>query len=332
MVPSGAVTPLGGGTGAAIVLQGSGRTTFNGAVQARSGITAAGAVTFNGNVTLTSSGTGSTFGGLVTTGGSTGNSISGYDGIAFGAGLALTGGAINIVSNGSTLSFGGAVTGAQSLTLNALAGGAGTVTGLSQIGFTSNLTALTVTAQTLSLPSAGLAVAGPMSFTAAGGISVNGAVGNSSGPATGTITLNGPVNLATGPIAVTSNNAAVTFNGTVNGACRVWWSMPAAARLLSAAPSAARPRSRASPPSAAGTLTAINGGSIRTTGAQTYNEPVILGAADTLTGVNVSFNGTVNGANALLVNDGRDDHLRGRGRRQHGAHQHHHRDDRQQSP
>ena len=36
------------------------------------------------------------------------------------------------------------MTGAENLTLNALAGGAGTVTGLNQIGFTSNLTALNV--------------------------------------------------------------------------------------------------------------------------------------------------------------------------------------------
>ena len=41
---------------------------------------------------------------------------------------------------------------------------------------------------------------------------------------------------------------------------------------------------------AGGGTTAINGGSIRTAGAQIYNEAVILGAADTLTGVNVTFN------------------------------------------
>jgi filamentous hemagglutinin family protein len=297
----GAVTPLGSGTGAAIVLQGLGATIFDSTVQARSGMTAAGPVTFTGDVTLTNGGTGSTFAGLVTTGGSSGNSISGFNGIAFDAGLALTGGPVSINSNGSTLSFVGAVTGAENLTLNALAGGTGTITGLDQIGFTSNLTALNVTAQTLSLPSTGLAVAGPMTFTAAGGISLNGALGNSSGPATGTITLNGPVTLGTGPIAVTSSNAAVTFSGTVDGGQTL--AVNAGSGTITFGAAVGGTTALTSLTTAGGGTTAINGGSVRTTGAQTYNEPVTLGAADTFTGVNVSFNGTLDGANTLIVND-----------------------------
>jgi hypothetical protein len=297
----GAITPLGSGTGAAIVLQGLGATTFNDTVQARSGITAAGPVTFTSDVTLTNGDTGSTFAGLVTTGGGSGNSISGFNGIAFDAGLALTGGPVSINSNGSTLSFGGAVTGAENLTLNALAGGAGTVTGLDQIGFTSNLTALDVTAQTLSLPGTGLAVAGPMTLTAPGGISLNGALGNSIGPATGAITLNGPVTLATGAIAVTSDDAAVTFNGTVDGAQSLVVNAGGGAITFGAAVGGTTPLTSLT--TTGGGTTDINGGSIRTTGAQTYNEPVSLGAADTLTGVNVSFNATLDGANTLIVND-----------------------------
>jgi filamentous hemagglutinin family protein len=298
----GFATPLGNGAGAAIVLQGPGATTFNSTVQARSGITAAGPVTFTGNVTLTNGGTGSTFGGLVTTGGSVGNSISGFNGIAFGAGLTLTGGAVSIASNGSALSFSGAVSGPQSLTLNALTGGAGTVTGLDQIGFSSNLTALNVTAQTLSLPSTGLAVAGPMTFTAPGGITLNGAVGNNGAPATGSITFNSPMALATGAIAVTSNNAAVTFTGTVNGAQTLAVSAGSGATTFGGAVGGSS--ALTSLTIAGGGTTAINGGGIRTTGAQTYNEPVSLGATDTLTGVNVTFNGTLNGGNALILNDG----------------------------
>ncbi len=53
---------------------------------------------------------------------------------------------------------------------------------------------------------------------------------------------------------------------------------------------------------AAGT-TALNGGTITTTGAQTYNDAVTLGAGTTLNGVNVSFNGTLNGGHTLTVND-----------------------------
>ncbi|MEI9962937.1 MAG: hypothetical protein WDM76_18020 [Limisphaerales bacterium] len=51
--------------------------------------------------------------------------------------------------------------------------------------------------------------------------------------------------------------------------------------------------------------TALNGGSVTTTGAQTYNEDVMLGANTTLTssgGADITFAGTINGAQALTVN------------------------------
>jgi hypothetical protein len=50
--------------------------------------------------------------------------------------------------------------------------------------------------------------------------------------------------------------------------------------------------------------TAINGGRVITTAAQTYNDPVTLGADSVLTGVNVTLASTVNGAQSLLLNDG----------------------------
>jgi hypothetical protein len=54
----------------------------------------------------------------------------------------------------------------------------------------------------------------------------------------------------------------------------------------------------------AGGTTAINGGTVTTSGAQTYADSVTLGAATTLTstGSSVSMLGTVNGANTLAVN------------------------------
>jgi len=297
----GSTAPLGSGTGAAIALQGTGATTFDDIVQARSGMTAAGAVIFDNNVTLTSGNTGSVFSGLVTSGGGSGNTISGFGGIAFSGGLALVGGPVSVASNGSTLSFGGTVSGAEGLTLNALAGSAGTIAGLDQIGFSSNLTALTVTAQTLSLPATGLAVAGPMSFTAAGGITLNGAVGNSSSPATGTITFNSPVILATGTITVTAANAAVNFIGTVNGAEALIVNAGTGTTTFGAGVGGTT--ALASLTTDAGGTTAINGGSMRTSAAQTYNDPITLGADTTLTGVNVQFASTLNGARALTVND-----------------------------
>src|SRR5213075_3378047 len=53
----------------------------------------------------------------------------------------------------------------------------------------------------------------------------------------------------------------------------------------------------------AGGTTAINGGSVRTTAAQTYGDAVTLGAATVLTGVGNTFASTVNGAQTLTVND-----------------------------
>jgi len=292
----GGIAPLGSGSGAAISLQGSGATNFDSSVAARSGMTAAGAVSFDGNVTLTAGNTGSAFAGQVT---ASGDNISGFGGIAFNGGLALVGGPVSVTSNGSTLSFGGAVTGAQALTLNALAGGAGTVTGLDQIGTTSGLTALTVTAQTLVLPSTGLATAGPMTFTAAGGITANGAVGN--GSATGAITFAGPLSLATGPIAVTTHNAAINFGGTINGAQSLAFDSGSGTTTFGAAVGATT--ALASLISGTGGTTALSGGSIRTSGGQTYRDAVMLGAGTTLTGVNVQFGGLLNGNFALAVND-----------------------------
>jgi filamentous hemagglutinin family protein len=294
----GSGTSLGDGTGAALILRGTGVATFA-SVQTRSGITAAGAVTFNNDVTLGNGTAGSVFGGLVTSGGTAGNTISGFDGITFSGGLALVGGPVSVLGNGGVLTFTGAVTGAQNLTLNALALGAGTVVGLDYIGTTSNLTALTVTAQTLSLPSTGLAVAGPMSFTAAGGITLNGAVG--SGLATGQIDFNSAVILATAAVTVATHDAAVNFSGTVDGAEALTVNAGSGATTFGAAVGVATPLTSVT--TDLGGITAINGGSVRTSAAQTYNDPVTLGADSTLAGINVQFAGTVNGAHALIVND-----------------------------
>ena len=51
---------------------------------------------------------------------------------------------------------------------------------------------------------------------------------------------------------------------------------------------------------AAGT-TAINGATIKTTGIQTYNDAVTLGADTTLTGTTITTNGTVSGSYALAI-------------------------------
>jgi filamentous hemagglutinin family protein len=297
----GQVTPLGNGTGAAIVLQGSGATTFDSTVQARSGITAAGPVTFDGNVTLADGNTGSTFDALVTSGGSTGNTLSGYGGLAFDGGLTVAGGPVSVLSNGGTISFGAPVGGAENLTLNALSGGAGTVTGLSEIGPNSTLTALNVTGETLSLPSGGLAVAGPMTFTAPDGITVNGNVGSGASPASGAITFMSPVTLATGPVEISDANAPVIFNGTVDGAEPLSITAGTGTVAFNGAVGAATPLA---------SLAVLGGGSVTldtpsvtTTGEQFYAAPVTLAVNSTLTGDDVQFQSTLTGPYALTVND-----------------------------
>jgi hypothetical protein len=297
----GSVAALGDGTGAALNVTGVGATTFGSTLTTRSGITTGGAVNFNNNVILGDGTVGSTFAGLATSGGTAGNSVSGFDGLAFNGGLAVAGGPVSIVSNGSTLHLGGPVTGAQILSLNALAGGVGTITGLNQIGFTSTLTGLNLTAQTLSLPETGLAVAGAMNFTAAGGITLNGAVGNSTGPATGAITFNGPMTLATGAIDVTTSNGAVNFNGTLNGAQAL--AVNAGTALTTFGGAVGATTALTSIITDAGGTTAMNGGSIRTSGGQFWFDAVTLGADTTLTGVGVQFLGTLDGARALTINN-----------------------------
>ena len=52
-------------------------------------------------------------------------------------------------------------------------------------------------------------------------------------------------------------------------------------------------------------VTQINGGAVNTTGNQTYNDPVVLGANTVLTSTtngDITFGGTLNGAYTLAVN------------------------------
>ncbi|HEX3843376.1 MAG TPA: YDG domain-containing protein [Steroidobacteraceae bacterium] len=297
----GAVTPVGSGTGASIALESAGTTTFASIVQTRSGITAAGPVVFDGDVTLGNGDTASVFSGSVTAGGSSGSTLTGYKGLAFNGGLTLSGGPVTIDSNGGTIALGGPVTGAESLTLDALAGGAGTVTGLDQIGPSSDLTALDVTGQTLSLPSTGLAAAGPMTFTAAGGITLNGAVGSAASPASGAVTFNGPVSLATGPVTVTTANAPILFNGTVDGAQPL--AVDAGSGTTTFADDVGDSTAVTGLETGSGGTTLLDAANIHTSGTQAYGGPVTLGADVALNGDNVQFAGTVDGAHALTITD-----------------------------
>lgn len=297
----GAVTPVGSGTGASLVLNGTGEMIFGSNVNARSGITAAGPVVFNGNVMLGDGDTASVFSGTVTAGSKLGSTLNGYKGMAFNGGLTLSGGPVTVDSNGGTIAFGGAVSGAENLKLDALSNGAGTVTGLDQIGPKSDLTGLDVTAQTLNLPSGGLAVAGPMTFTAPGGLTLNGAVGSATSPASGAITFNGPMTLATGPVTVTTADAPVLFNGSLNGAELL--TVDAGTGTTTFALDVGNTIPLSGVQTGVGGTTVLDAGEIATSGAQFYGGDVTVGADTVLSGNDVHFMGTVGGAHALVVND-----------------------------
>ena len=68
--------------------------------------------------------------------------------------------------------------------------------------------------------------------------------------------------------------------------------------------------------------TDLNGGVVNTSGAQTYNDPVLLTANTVLTsqsGGDITFASTVDGAFALTVNTAGVDGVQWRGRRRCGA-------------
>src|SRR5207302_1863836 len=91
-----------------------------------------------------------------------------------------------------------------------------------------------------------------------------------------------------------------TFNGTVNGAQALTVNDSGTTTFNFAVGNTTALTSQTTN---AGGTTAINGGAVTTTAAQTYGDNVTLGAATILTGVGNTFNGTVNGAQALTVND-----------------------------
>jgi filamentous hemagglutinin family protein len=212
----GAVSNIGSAANASPVLQlTSGGATFDSTLQTNNGVSMTGPVTFKNDVTLGSaiSNASSLFTGEVTLAKPTAQTLSAYSGLTFRNGLVLQNAAATVNSNNSALAFAtaGTVRGAQGLTLNA---GTGALTGLERIG--TDLTSLSVTGSSLTLPGAGISIAGAQTYTATGGtaITLNGAVTST---AAGGVTFNGPTTLA-GTTSVTTLNSNVLFNGTVDGA------------------------------------------------------------------------------------------------------------------
>ncbi|HYD98180.1 MAG TPA: hypothetical protein VEH84_02240, partial [Alphaproteobacteria bacterium] len=258
----GAIT-LGGAVGATqrlgdLVLNSTGLTTLGGAVRAASLTTnAGGALALDGGVVDT-----------------TGAQNYG-EAVTLGANTALT---------ATTVSFGGAVdaatAGQQTLTVtgNAALNGA--------VGTTNALGALTVSGQT---------AFGHGTVTTTGAQGYNTAVLNA---ATKLTTANAAVSFAGAvdggnTLTVNAGSGAITFSGAVGATQRL-----GAVTLNSSGATTLGGTVRAEGVTTnAGGTVALNGGSVDTTGLQSYGDAVTLGVNTTLIG-NALFGGTVNAANA----------------------------------
>jgi mucin-19 len=130
-------------------------------------------------------------------------------------------------------------------------------------------------------------------------LSVSGTTGINTNVLTtsGTQGYSGAVTVANSPVLTGTN---VTFSSTVNGAAALTVNASGATTFTGAVGTGTQLTSLTT--DAAGT-TLINGGSVSTSGVQTYNDNVTLGAtATTLTASTATFNGTLaGGTNSLAV-------------------------------
>jgi hypothetical protein len=100
---------------------------------------------------------------------------------------------------------------------------------------------------------------------------------------------------------LTSTGAgAITFGGTLNGAHTLAVNTSGVTTFAGAVGGTTALTSLTTD---AGGSVVINGGLIKTTAAQTFNDPLSVGADTILQGVNVAMLNTVNGAYGLTVND-----------------------------
>jgi len=312
-VNTGGATTLGAAVGGTTALtsfttDAGGTTTLNGG-----GVTTTAGQTYNDNVTL----------GAATTLASTANGAIALNGTVNGAQTLA-------VNTGGATTLGGAVGGTTALT--SFATDAGGTTALNGGGVT------TTAGQTYN-DNVTLGAATTLASTANGAIALNGTVngaqtlavntggattfGGAVGGATaltsvttsagGTTALNGGVvtttgaqtyndNVTLGAAATLASSGAgdVTFGGTVNGAQTLAINT---AGILAFDGVVGGGTALTSLTTDAGGTTALNGGGVTTSGAQTYNDNVVLGDDAVLTGGNPTFGGTITGgANDLTLN------------------------------
>jgi len=196
--------------------------------------------------------------------------------VSFGPGALVIAPAIALTAPatvaGASATFGGSINGANSLTVSS---GPGVITFTGAVGNATPLASLS---------------------TVGGTTAINGGFVAT----TGTQTYGNPVTLGAAT-TLSSGGNSITLGSTVNGAQTLAVNTTGTTTFAGAV---GNTTALTSLQTDFGGTTAINGGSVTTTGAQIYGDAVTLGATATiLTGVNTTFQGTVNGPGALTVND-----------------------------
>ncbi|HWS26621.1 MAG TPA: MBG domain-containing protein, partial [Xanthomonadales bacterium] len=269
-----------------------------------------GAQTYNDAVTLTGGGT-RTFA-------STGNNALAFNGT-------VDGGSALVVNTTGTTTFAGAVGGTTALTsLTTNAGGTTSIGGnVTTTGVQTYNDAVTLTGNAVltgTTPTFASTVAGggfDLTLNFSGTTTVNGAnftgvrnlaTGNGgTTQLTGTITTSGTqtyvdaVTLTGATTLASSGNGAIAFNSTVNGAQTLAVNTTGTTTFAGAVGGTAALTSLTTN---AGGTTAINGGSVTTTGAQSYGDNVSLGAPTTLVttaNASITANGSVAANGHLLM-------------------------------
>ena len=300
---------VGGGVNGAL-----GNLTANG-----TGTTTLGASVAAANVVTDAGGTTAINGGTVTT--ASGNQTY-NDNVTLGAATTLTGVAVE---------FGGTVSGAQSLTVNASGattfGGAVNVAGVqTDAPGTTVIDGGAVTTSGAQIYSDAVTL-GDATTLAGSSVSFLNTVGGAEAlivNSAGTTIFGNAVNVASlitdapGSTAINGNtittSGAQTYNDavTLGGATTLAGSSVNLVNTVSGAQSLTVNSSGtttfggsvnvAGVTTDAGGTTAINGGTVTTTGNQLYNDNVTLGAATTLAGAAVTLGGSVSGSQALTIN------------------------------
>ncbi len=182
------------------------------------------------------------------------------------------------VADGTTMTVGGTVNGGSQLTVSS---GTGGINFLSAIGGTTPLSSLSATVGSIALGP--VTTVGTQTYTGATTLNGNLTTTNNA------ITLNSPITLGANA-AMNAGNGAITMNGTVNGVFSLTANSTGATTFTGAVGNSTALTSLTTN---AGGTTAINGGSVTTSGNQTYNDNVTMNQATTLTstGGAITFGG-----------------------------------------